>query len=137
MEAFLNELISKKQHNQEEHDLPTVKNFGNHLDKFVKIESKKITKTNEFKIVIEKAQTSNQLDIKVNCRNKSLFDILSCISFKGTQYKEYKFFRTVFSTLDEGYFPKKVRFPVSFTFNAYFEVNIESKPSKIDLDLTK
>lgn len=65
MEASLNELVLKRPQNYEEKELESVKGFDKHLEKFVKIECKKINKTNEFKVVLEKSQQSNQLDIKV------------------------------------------------------------------------
>lgn len=137
MEADLNEIVAKKQKENHDIDLDSVKGYDEHLAKHIKIETKSISKNTEFKVVLDKMPRSNHLDVKVGESHEALFDIMSCISFKGTQYKEYKFIRQVFSNFDEGYFPKMIKIPVSFTFNAFFEVSLDSAPPVINLDLSE
>lgn len=66
---------------------------------------------------------------------------MSCISFKGTQYKEVRFVRDLFKEMDTEYYPKSIVVPVSYTFHAYIDISLpkqsETQQSLTRIDLTK
>lgn len=66
---------------------------------------------------------------------------MSCISFKGTQYKEFKFVRELFKEMDKEFYPKSLVIPVSYTFHAHFEIIFPKIPQNLEntvnIDLSK
>ena len=53
--------------------------------------------------------------------------MISCISFKGTQYKEFKFLRELFKNIDSQYSPQSIKIPISYSFYIQFEVELQEK----------
>ncbi len=54
--------------------------------------------------------------------------MISCISFKGTQYKEFKFLRELFKSIDSQYSPQSIKIPISYSFFIQFEVELLGSP---------
>lgn len=53
--------------------------------------------------------------------------MLNCISFKSTQYKEFKFLREIFKNIDSKYYPTNIKIPTAFTFRINFDINLPKK----------
>jgi hypothetical protein len=59
--------------------------------------------------------------------SESIFEVISCISFKGTQYKEFKFLRELFKTIDSQYSPQSIKIPISYSFYIQFGLEMLQK----------
>lgn len=100
---------------------PEMHELDSYFKSHVAIETNHMVKDAHFNIVLEKVQRDSMVDLK------SIFEIMSCISFKGTQYKEFRYIRELFRSIDQEYYPRSMKIPISYSFNINFEVTVLPK----------
>ena len=66
---------------------------------------------------------------------KSIFEVLSCISFKGTQYKEFRLIREMFNNIGTDYTPKSLKVPINYSFSLHFDIKTKQQAANAPLDL--
>ncbi len=103
------------------------------LKDHVIIESKNMIKDAEFNVSLERVNKDSMVDLKVRIYiTQSIFEVMSCISFKGTQYKEFRFLREMFRSIDQEYYPKSIKIPINYSFSINFEVDIRGRNLQIE-----
>ena len=86
------------------------------MDRCLVVDGKKLSSNAQFSAELQRVEQDSMVDLK------SIFEVLSCISFKGTQYKEFRLIREMFKNLDTNYTPKSLKIPINYSFSLNFDM---------------